>query len=326
MSSVLISHVAADVEAAAQLADALETSGFEVSAGRPGDLGADAALARSDAIVLLATPDSLASDELTAQVLRGYERGTPFVPVLLGVTHLDLTTKQPAWRSAIGSATAIEVPPEGVAAVAARVVEGVRSVTAPVPRGAREPTRGRRAGIIAGAAAIVLALILGVAWWASTRDGDDSTTGSTNQPTGSASASPSPTAPTSAAVVDSATTPVKSEVGDLRIVRVRLVKEFCVGPEGNDCARAKGDNRIVVLKVREWNGGNLPYTEEFARQMDRAYVQAGEQTAGFTKGNQSFDQSTWEIAYIPLPASAVEGEVLLRWPGNPTMLLHPVAE
>ena len=325
MSTVLISHVAADVEAAAQLADALEASGFEVSAGRPGDLGADEALAQTDAIVLLATPDSLASEELTAQVLRGYERGTPFVPVLLGVTHLDLTTRQPAWRSAIGSATAIEVPQEGVAAVATRVVEGVRSVTTPVPRGAREPTRGRRAGIIAAAAAIVLALIAGVVWWASSRDGEE-TTGSTNRPTASASASPSPTAPTPAAVVDSATTPVKSEVGDLRIVRVRLVKEFCVGPEGNDCARAKGDNRIVVLKVREWNGGNLPYTEEFARQMDRAYVQAGEQTAGFTKGNQSFDQSTWEIAYIPLPASAVEGEVLLRWPGNPTMLLHPVAE
>lgn len=326
MSSVLISHVPADVDAAGQLADALEAAGFQVSAGRPGDPGADAALAQSDAIVLLATPDSLASEQLTGEVLRGYERGVPFVPVLLGVTHLDLTTMQPAWRSAIGSATAIEVPPDGVAAVAHRVVEGVRSVTAPTPRGAQEPTGRRRAGLVAGAAAIVLALVMGIAWWASSRDGDDATSGSPNGPTGTASESPSPTASTSAAVVDSATTPVKSEVGDLRVVRVRLVKEFCVGPEGKDCARAKGDDRIVVLKVREWNGGNLPYTEEFARQMDRAYVQADEQTAGFTKANQSFDQSTWEIAYIPLPVSAVEGEVLLRWPGNPTMLLHPVAE
>jgi hypothetical protein len=158
----------------------------------------------------------------------------------------------------------------------------------------------------------------GLAWWLTANDdeGGEGASGSTR----STSASPSPTA---AVVADSATTPVASVAGSLRIARVRLVQKFCAGRAGQDCALASGDDRIAVLRVTGWDGQSLPYTEEFAHQMDQAYVQAGTQTAGFTKGRQSFDQNSWEIAYVPVPASAAGEDLLLRWPGNPTMLLHP---
>lgn len=325
MTLVLVSHVAADAAMAARLAKELEADGFDVSGGRPGDPPVSAALEQCDVVVLLVTPDAIASDEMTPTVVRGDERGVPFVPVLLDVRHLDLMTRQPSWRSAIGSASAIEAPREDLDAIVPRLVEGVRTVTSPGVRGAGAP--GQRSGrgrvLAVGAAAVALAVAAGV-WWATAGgDGDDEAGagGSTGR---SATTSPSATpSATGTPVADSATTPVQSVAGKLRITRVRLVKEFCAGPTAKDCARPQGGNRVVVITVHEWNGGNLPYTEDFAHQMDQAYVQAGDVSAGFTKAKQSFDHSTWEIGYVPVPATAAAGDLLLRWPGNPTLLLHP---
>jgi hypothetical protein len=78
-----------------------------------------------------------------------------------------------------------------------------------------------------------------------------------------------------------------------------------------------------VLEVEGWDGQSLPYTEELAHQMDQAYVQSGTTTAGFISGKQSIDHNTWEIAYTSVPPDAASTDLLLRWPGNPTLLLHP---
>lgn len=327
---VLLDHVSADDDTARRLAEVLEDAGFDVAAGRPGDLDRDAAGARYDVLVLVASPAALESDELTPGVLGAAGRGVPIVPVLAGVGHLDLTTRQPAWRAAIGSATAIEVPPEGVDAIGPRLVDGVRSVAATPaagPHGAAGARGTRRTALVAGGAVVVLALAAG-AWWAVARD--DGGDGPATRPTTSASTSASPSGTASATpsattepVADSATTPVKSVAGNLRIVRVRLVEKFCAGPTGQDCAVAPSGSRLVVLRVSGWDGQPLPYTEQLAHQMDQAYVRSGTQSAGFTKAKQSPDQNTWDIAYVPVPAAASAEDLLLRWPGNPTLLLHP---
>jgi hypothetical protein len=328
MTSVLLDHVAADDDAARRLAAVLDAAGFDVAAGRPGDLDRDAARARCDVLVLLASPAALESDELTPGVIGAAGRGVPIVPVLAGVGHVDLATRQPAWRAAIGSATAIEVPPEGVDAIGPRLVEGVRSVAATlaVGRGRTAGARGaRRTVLVAGGVAVVLAIAAG-AWWAVARDDSGGDSGPDTGPTTSASTSTSPTgaaSTTTEPVADSTTTAVKSVAGNLRIVRVQLVEKFCAGPTDQDCAVAPSGARLVVLRVSGWDGQPLPYTEELAHQMDQALVRSGTHSAGFTKAKQSTDQNSWDIAYVPVPASATAADLLLRWPGNPTLLLHP---
>lgn len=325
MTLVLVSHVRADAEAAARLARALEEAGHQAAAQRPGDPDRDSALARCGAVVLLVSREALASEQMTPEVVGASERGLPIVPVLSGVSHLDLATRQPVWRTAIGSATAIEVPPDGLDAVLPRVVEGVRAVTAPT-QGRTAPGGGsrRRTALAGTAVAVVLALAAGV-WWAVSRDGGDEGGAPAAGPTTSSSTPASPTASPTATVppADSATTPVASVAGNLRITAVRLVRKFCAGPTDQDCARAEAGTRLVVLTVEGWDGAPLPYTEKFAHQMDQAHVRSGASAAGFTKAQQSPDQSSWEIAYVPVPASAREQDLLLRWPGNPTILLHP---
>jgi hypothetical protein len=321
MARVFVSHVASDAEAAGRVAAALEEAGHEVAVGRPDEPDRAAAVSRCDAVVLLATPAAVASPELTTEVVAASERSVPIVPVLAGVSHLDLTTRQPAWRSAIGAATAVEVPPEGLEAILPRVVAGVASVTAgsPVGAGAGGGSGRRTVALVAGLVAVVLALA-GGAWWAIARDDGKTGAGAGVGPTASTSATPSPSA-TSTPVADSATTPVKSVAGNLRITRVRLLEKFCAGQSGEDCAVAPSGDRLVVLRVTGWDGQSLPYTEELAHQMDQAYVQSGDRSAGFTKAKQSFDQNSWEIAYVAVPAST--RDLLLRWPGNPTLQLHP---
>jgi hypothetical protein len=230
MTLVLLSHVAADDEVVGKLASALDEAGQQVAAGRPGDPDAASALARCGAVVLVVSPAALASEELTGEVLAAGERGVPIVPVLAGVSHLDLATQQPAWRTAIGSATAIEVPPEGLDAIVPRVVEGVRSVTETAPRrAAGAGARGGRRTAALAAGAVAVALVLAAAiWWAVGRDGGDEggapAAGPATSATTATSPTPSPTATASTPPADSATTAVTSVAGKLRIVGVRVVE------------------------------------------------------------------------------------------------------
>jgi hypothetical protein len=306
---VFVSHADADSSVAAQLAEALEQAGFRAWAGRPGDAGHDHALEQCKVVVLVGSPAAVESAQMDEEVLRAYGRGLAFVPVLTGISHLGLIEGRPAWRTAIGAATSTAIPPEGVAAIAPRVVAGVRELLTPTRR-PREARGSRRAiALMVGAAVVVVA---GLAWWLLARGGPDDAGRSTDP-------SPSQTAGYAA---DSRTAFLETSVGDLQIDGVVLGTEFCA--EEGDCVRTSGDDRLVILMLRDPGWRRLDTTSEFADQMGASYVQYDDRKAPYASAWQDQLSGIWNVAYSSLPASSLAGPVTIVWPGSPTLLLHPV--
>lgn len=78
------------------------------------------------AVVLVISRDSLGSKQITKEVDRAHECGKPFIPLLRDVTHVEFQNRQPEWRQAIGTATSIRIPPEGVSAILPRIITGTQ--------------------------------------------------------------------------------------------------------------------------------------------------------------------------------------------------------
>ena len=132
MSHVFISHVEKDADIALGIALGLEQAGFRTwcyeTDSIPGPsylLLTGQAVESSSAVVLVVSPDSLGSNQVTSEVVRGHESGRPFIPVLRGIRHVEFQTRRPDWRAAIGAATSIRIPPEGAGSVVPRIVEGL---------------------------------------------------------------------------------------------------------------------------------------------------------------------------------------------------------
>jgi eukaryotic-like serine/threonine-protein kinase len=135
VSHVFISHVEEDADVALGIALGLEKAGFrtwcyEVDCP-PGPsylLLTGQAVEGSSAVVLVVSADSLGSNQVTSEVVRGHESGRPFIPVLRSIRHVELQTRRPDWRAAIGAATSVRIPPEGAGSIVPRIVEGLTAL------------------------------------------------------------------------------------------------------------------------------------------------------------------------------------------------------
>ena len=135
MADVFISYVEEDGAAAAELAAALEDAGYSVwyyerdsIPGPPYLIQVNEAIEQARAVVLLISRDSLSSNQVTNEVVFAHESRRPFIPVLLGITHVEFQQRQPMWRLALGAATSIRVPPQGLAAIIPRVIQGLAAL------------------------------------------------------------------------------------------------------------------------------------------------------------------------------------------------------
>jgi len=135
MADVFISYAEEDGQTAKELAVGLEAAGFAVwyyerdsIPGPPylSQVGQAIALAR--AVVLLISRDSLGSNQVTNEIVLAHESGKHFVPVLVGISHVEFQQRQPQWRLALGAATSVRVPPQGVGALLGRLVSGLREL------------------------------------------------------------------------------------------------------------------------------------------------------------------------------------------------------
>ena len=135
MNDVFISHVEEDAHFALEIALGLEEAGYvtwsyEVDS-LPGPsylIQTGKAVEESKAVVVVISPDSMSSHQVTKEVVRAHEGGKKFIPMLRGITHIEFQNRQPEWREAIGSATSISIPKEGTASVIPRIISGLQAL------------------------------------------------------------------------------------------------------------------------------------------------------------------------------------------------------
>ena len=135
MGYIFIAHVEEDADIALCIALGCEEAGYhtwcyEIDSivGTSYIVRTGEAVAQSDAVIVIISPHSLSSTQVTKEVVRAHESGKHFLPILRGISHIAFQQRQPEWREAIGSATSIRVPKEGGQNLVALIIEGIKSL------------------------------------------------------------------------------------------------------------------------------------------------------------------------------------------------------
>lgn len=133
--NVFISHVEEDSGIAIELAQGLEQASIttwyyerDSVPGSPYLLQVSTAIETADIVAVIISPASLGSLQVTNEVVRAYEDGKPFVPLLVGISHTEFQVRRPEWRQALGASTSIAVPASGVSEILKRVVGGIHDL------------------------------------------------------------------------------------------------------------------------------------------------------------------------------------------------------
>jgi hypothetical protein len=132
MADVFVSHAEEDAEVALEVARGLRAAGYSTwtyeEDSEPGTsylLNVEEEIERCRAVVLIISPDSLSSDQVTKEVVRAHEGAKVFVPLRRGVSHVEFQQRRKEWRLALGAAVSIDVPPDGAASIAPRIAKGL---------------------------------------------------------------------------------------------------------------------------------------------------------------------------------------------------------
>lgn len=346
---VFLSHVEEDKAVALQLADGLEAAGYSTWCYErdtiPGPsylLQTSRAIEQSRAVLVLISPDSLGSHQVTSEVVRAHEEVKPFIPLLIGISREEFGARQPEWREAVGSAATLDLPDGRVGAVIPRIVDGLTALgVSPHPGGpppkrlsfapAAAPGGGvrrtpRRAVLAAAVAAVVL-VAGGVVAVLALRDGSEPAGTSTGAPTAAPSTTPTTeptdqgTSDSTAGLPDAATTPVVTGKGKAR-VSARLVSKYC--NLAGDCKTAPSGRRFLLLDVTAWqSGADLGYDPDVSMEAFGSLVLfQGERVTPNESMLLEGPPAGMTVVYPTLPPSAAGAAVILHWPDNPALRVH----
>ncbi len=183
MADVFISYAHQDGEIVKELSPALEAAGYTTWYYEDkGAIGAsylrqiDREIESCHAMVVVISPDSIESDQVSKEVVRAHESRKKFVPVRRDITHAEFQKRQPEWRMAFGAAVSAEVPEEGAAALGPRLVAGLQALgvepggppalpTSPLRRLSRAASRGLPAtDTKLGSIVATVVGLLGIPW------------------------------------------------------------------------------------------------------------------------------------------------------------------
>jgi len=146
-ADVFISYAEEDGDVALEIALSLEQAGYTTWCydvnSTPGVsylLQTGQAIDGAQAFLILISPQSVDSRQVTQEVIRAHESSKKFVPVLRGISHLEFQNRQPEWRAAIGAATSVRLQPEGVPSIIPRIVAGLKAAGI-APRPSTDPGR-----------------------------------------------------------------------------------------------------------------------------------------------------------------------------------------
>jgi len=132
LTHIFISHVEEDASSALEIASGLEAAGYNTwiyeRDSIPGPsylIQTRRAIEQSQAVIIVISSHSLSSRQVTVEVIRAHEAGKYLIPVLLGISHIEFQARQPEWAEAIGSATSISIPTNGISAILPRIAAGL---------------------------------------------------------------------------------------------------------------------------------------------------------------------------------------------------------
>jgi len=135
MSTIFISHVEEDTALARELAGGMEAAGYstwhyqrDTVPGAPYLTQVRRAIEECSAVLLIVSSKSLDSNQVTSEVVRAFESGKHFIPVLSGITDAEFKERQPLWGQALGASTSIFIPPQGISAILPRIIDGLKAL------------------------------------------------------------------------------------------------------------------------------------------------------------------------------------------------------
>ena len=349
MSDIFISHVEENSDIAFQIAAGLEASGYSTwyyeRDSLPGPsylLQTSREIELSQAVVLIISPDSLSSHQVTAEVIRAHESGKPFVPVLKDISHIEFSARQPEWKEAVGSATSVSVPREGTSVIIPRILQGLRGmgiepsgtdrVTAPGEfriASTRKPLfRLGRLKVFPFTAVIGLLILGAVAAGASILTSKDNKTPSpgatltSQQPITTYSFEPAGGNVSAADALDAATTDLNTSLGALRVTKADLSTEACPPPDiPEKCRVTTGNNRFLVLELQGSGGGDIGLTTAFTTEAHASTVDFKGRRYGASSVYYDEASGKVDVVYGVLPAESAAGPLLLVWQENPPLRL-----
>jgi len=135
MSDFFISHDEEDAVIALEIALGLERAGYTTWCYEIDNVPGQSYLAQigqaiqeSRAVVLLISPQSLRSRQITEEVMLAHESGKHFILLSKDVSHTEFWAHQPGWQEAVGSATLIRITEKGPAGILSRIIEGLEAL------------------------------------------------------------------------------------------------------------------------------------------------------------------------------------------------------
>ncbi len=142
---VFLSYVEEDGDVAHALAEGLEAHNYSTwYYERDCPAGADyfeetyKAISDCDAMLVLISPRSLPSDQITREIVRAVEGSKATLPLLLELTHDEYAKRRPGWKQAMAASNATRISADKIAAIIPNLIaglnaKGIRSQNDPHP-------------------------------------------------------------------------------------------------------------------------------------------------------------------------------------------------
>lgn len=135
MKQIFMSHVEEDYYIVATIAEMLEAEGYttwyyeEHSLPGPDYLvQVEKAINDAEAFLYVISLRSLGSHEVRKEVIQAHRRDKHFIPVLVDLTNNEFQQRQPELYYALGAATSVRIPENGIQAIIPRIIEGLKAL------------------------------------------------------------------------------------------------------------------------------------------------------------------------------------------------------
>jgi hypothetical protein len=131
---VFLSYVEEDGEVAHAIAEGLESQNYSTwYYERDCPTGADyfeetyKAISDCDAMIVLISPRSVTSDQITREIVRAVESSKATLPLLLDLSHDEYAKRRPGWKQAMAASNATRVTPERIPTIIPALVAGLKA-------------------------------------------------------------------------------------------------------------------------------------------------------------------------------------------------------